>query len=39
MSVTGTRRRFRPEHRRDVAIRVLDTGSTDCVCGSGFEAA
>ena len=26
--VMGTRRRFTPEYRRDVATLVLDTGST-----------
>ena len=31
----GTRRRFTPEYRRDVASRVLDTGSTNRVCGDG----
>ena len=34
----GTRRRFTPEYRRDVASLVLDTGSTNCVCGPGFRA-
>ena len=34
----GTRRRFTPEYRRDVASLVLDTGSTNRVCGPGFRA-
>jgi len=34
----GSRRRFTPEYRRDVASLVLDTGSTNCVCGPGFRA-
>ena len=36
--VMGTRRRFTPEYRRDVASLVLDTGSTNRVCGPGFRA-
>jgi len=31
----GTRRRLTPECRRDVASLVLDTGSTNRVCGDG----
>ena len=31
----GSRRRFTPEYRRDVASLVLDTGSTNRVCGPG----
>ena len=31
----GTRRRLTPEYRRDVASLVLDTGSTNRVCGDG----
>lgn len=34
----GTRRRFRPEYRRDLAALVLDSGSTNRVCGLGFRA-
>ena len=30
-----TRRRLTPEYRRDVANLVLDTGSTNRVCGPG----
>ena len=33
--VLGTRRRLTPEYRRDVASLVLDTGSTNRVCGDG----
>ena len=33
--VMGTRRRLTPEYRRDVASLVLDTGSTNRVCGDG----
>ena len=33
--VMGTRRRLTPECRRDVASLVLDTGSTNRVCGDG----
>ena len=33
--VMGTRRRLIPEYRRDVASLVLDTGSTNRVCGDG----
>ena len=35
MPVLGTRRRLTPECRRDVASLVLDTGSTNRVCGDG----
>ena len=35
MPVLGTRRRLTPEYRRDVASLVLDTGSTNRVCGDG----
>ena len=31
----GTRRRLTPEYRRDVASLVLDTGSTNRICGDG----
>ena len=33
--VMRTRRRLTPEYRRDVASLVLDTGSTNRVCGDG----
>ena len=36
--VRGTRRRLTPEYRRDVASLVLDTGSTNCVCGPRLRA-
>ena len=35
----GTRRRLTPEYRRDVASLVLDTGSTNRICGDGGFAA